>query len=80
MLHPEPATEIHPVAQAVARYQAAVTQISAGAAVIAARIRADKQAAGTEPAKRSAGEVLSQPSSGRFANAVKGSKISIIGP
>ncbi|MDA8376726.1 MAG: hypothetical protein M0Z50_06665 [Planctomycetia bacterium] len=79
MLHPEPVVVSHPVGQAVARYQAAVTQISAGAAVIAARIRADDQASGTKSARPSTGCALAHPP-GPFASAAKGAKISKIRP
>ena len=76
MMHPEPATVSHPVAQAVARYQAVVAQIRAGADAIAARIHADEQASGTVPAKRFAEEAADQP----FANTEKKASMSSIKP
>ena len=79
MMHPEPATVSHPVAQAVARYQAAVAQIRAGADAIAAHIHADDQASGTESARPST-ECASAHPPGPFANAAKGANISSIRP
>ncbi|WP_041645480.1 hypothetical protein RU820_05300 [Acidithiobacillus ferrooxidans] len=80
MMHLEPATVTRPVAQAVARYQAVVAQIRAGDAAIAARIHADKQVAGTEPAKPSAGKAHAPSSPGPFANTTKEVNTSSIRP
>ena len=75
MMHPELAISVQPVTQAVVRYRAAVAQIRAGAAVIAARIRADDQASGAESARPST-ECASAHPPGPFANAAKGANIS----
>jgi len=69
-----------PVTQAVAQYRAAMAQIRAGDAAIAARVHADDQAFGTIPAKRTTGESPAQPLSGSFANAAKETNLFKIRP
>ena len=73
-MHPELAISAQPVTQAVARYRAAVTQISFDADAIAARLC--RRANGAVPAKPSAGEGPVHPSPGPFAGTEKGSNIS----